>query len=232
MTTITWSAGNHNVTIYVNDTYGNNNQSSVSFNISVDGGSGDGGGSGGGGGGGDSESGDSISDGESSEDSISDGEGSEDSGSDVGDEDFQLEEVNPPENFVCENWKACSLDYGLDLLQSSTIKLSEEQIRVCNDGSIETIQRRACRSEQPNIIKKVNNLLFGKGVDILNSKEDPLVNLVLYSVVEDGILIDKLDFNFPITGRFIDDSVGNVPDQGFFSTILHFLKVFLDMVTH
>ncbi len=33
LTGVTWSEGNHNVTIYANDTFGNQNQSSVSFNI-------------------------------------------------------------------------------------------------------------------------------------------------------------------------------------------------------
>ncbi|MEK6830914.1 MAG: hypothetical protein AABX77_02700, partial [Nanoarchaeota archaeon] len=52
LTNITWSTQQHNVTIYANDTLGNLNSSSISFNISTSSDSGSSGESGGGGGGG------------------------------------------------------------------------------------------------------------------------------------------------------------------------------------
>jgi uncharacterized membrane protein YgcG len=183
LTTITWVVGLHNVTIYVNDSHGNQNRSSVTFNITSSGGSG---GSSGGGGGGGSGGTSSSPNTKSSDNKIPENDNKKE-------EIIKQPEI--PKEFICGEWEKCNVNYELNNIDSSILR--GEQTRKCTDGETERIDRRECSYSQEISIKKFYEEGEEKKLHILDLKNDPIADIdIIEKIDKDGNLVEKLNLKF------------------------------------
>jgi len=194
--TVTFSTGTFNWNVNCTDNVLNTgNSSNRSFTITAPssggGGGGGGGGSGGSGGGG---GGTPVSSG-------GDSDGGEDSGNE---EEFILKDLIAPPDFDCGDWQKCSASYGGYDLESINVELRGEQIRTCNNGIFEMVQRRDCSPRSQIRVQGLlteSGLLADKIVGIFDKNDVKIANINLKSIIDDGTVVDQVDFEFFLGGN-------------------------------
>ncbi|MEK6914244.1 MAG: LamG-like jellyroll fold domain-containing protein [Nanoarchaeota archaeon] len=185
LTTITWVVGPHNATIYVNDTAGNENRTSVTFNItSSDSGGSSGGGAASGSGGA----------------SVSASKSPSENNNNINEIIFKEvinKEIIVPKDFVCGEWGKCNVNYELNNLNENSLILGGEQSRICTNenGEVgEVVQRRDCDISLPKEEISITKVDKELKLSDINNKFVGTIDII--ERFEDGVLIKELNLEF------------------------------------
>jgi hypothetical protein len=132
--------------------------------------------------------------GESSADSGSEASSESESESESGPEE-KNEEVIPLIDFICEEWEKCKTNYNPNNINQPNLKLTGKQVRKCNKGNIQRLERRECSSRYAISISLVTE---DRKLILQNQINGMMTTMQFISEFEDDYLIKKLNLDINI----------------------------------